>query len=309
MPEFLKNAPAHWIPYTPDSWKKDLIRIPLLINRYKIDVFHYWILLGPLHQCGAGLYHPCKTVGIVHDLGVEFWNVPYLKALKKRPFWMIQKFVSKSVSRIFTVSSHTRGDYITLFSKKESDVQLLYMPNSQPHFYKRGLVSPYFIFLRGGPHKNEKNIVAAFLQFHKTHPSYSLILLGEDSSGNKPASYTKDMNIICENSMDYYHDYLCHASALLFCSFHEGFGIPPIEAMAEGCPLIVSDIPPLRETCSDSAVFVDPYKVSQIADAMSLIIENNANWSVKSFSGGKNHYHKSSETVNRLLKCYENLVS
>jgi glycosyltransferase involved in cell wall biosynthesis len=117
------------------------------------------------------------------------------------------------------------------------------------------------------------------------------------------------MNIICENSMDYYHDYLCHASALLFCSFHEGFGIPPIEAMAEGCPLIVSDIPPLRETCSDSAVFVDPYKVSQIADAMSLIIENNANWSVKSFSGGKNHYHKSSETVNRLLKCYENLVS
>jgi glycosyltransferase involved in cell wall biosynthesis len=307
-PEFFKNAPVQWITYSSDSWKKDLISIPLLISRYKIDIFHYWVHLGPLHQCGTGLYHPCKTIGIVHDLGVEFWDVPYLKMIKKRLFWNVQKLLSRSISRICTVSSHTKKDYAALFPRKESDIQIVYMPHFQPHFYKRNQISPYFLFLRGGEHKNEKNSVTAFLKFHEKHPSYSLILLGENTSDHDTSSYTKEKNIIIEPSMDYYHDYLCHASALLFCSFNEGFGIPPVEAMAEACPLIVSDIPPLRETCRDSALFVDPGNVSQLENALSSVIENNASWSEKSFSAGKRYCDQSSDSARQLLKCYEMLA-
>ncbi|MBN1600813.1 MAG: glycosyltransferase [Chitinispirillaceae bacterium] len=307
-PEFLRNAPVHWIPYDSTSWKKDLFRIPLLIYRFKISIFHYWIHLGPLDKCGTGLFHPCRTIATVYDLGVELWDLPHSNMIRKRKFWTIQKILSKSINTICAISSHTKNDYIKLFSRKETSIQIIYMPHDQPHFYKRNLVSPYFLFLRGSEHKNEKNIVAAFLKFHEKHPSYSLILLGENASAHDTSFYTKEKNIITEPSMDYYHDYLCHATALLFCSFQEGFGIPPIEGMAEGCPLIVSDIPPLRETCEDSALFVDPNNICQIEEAMIASIENNTSWSKRSFSAGKRYRSNSSESAPHLLQCYKMLT-
>ncbi|HML29558.1 MAG TPA: glycosyltransferase, partial [Hyphomicrobium sp.] len=54
-------------------------------------------------------------------------------------------------------------------------------------------------------------------------------------------------------------DWVQHAVALVIPSFYEGFGIPPLEAMAVGCPVAVADIPALRETCGDAAIYFDPF--------------------------------------------------
>ncbi|NLL15048.1 MAG: hypothetical protein GX267_16725, partial [Fibrobacter sp.] len=62
VPELIGLKKVRWIQYQCRDWKLDLIKIPLIIKRYKIDIFHYWIALGPLRQIGLGIYHPCTTV-------------------------------------------------------------------------------------------------------------------------------------------------------------------------------------------------------------------------------------------------------
>jgi glycosyltransferase involved in cell wall biosynthesis len=61
---------------------------------------------------------------------------------------------------------------------------------------------------------------------------------------------------------------LSQSVALVYPSKWEGFGIPPLEAMAVGTPVIAADIPPLREVCADLAEFCDPYDIDDIAGAI-----------------------------------------
>lgn len=308
-PDYFKTASIHWIEYSPGTWKKELVRIPSLILKYRINLFHYWVLLGPLQQCATGLFHPCKTCGTVYDLGVEFWNTPWLENIRKRTSWKVQRVLAGAIDSIFTISSSTKNDFTKLYPQKAFETQTVYMPAKIENKFQRSDSSPFFIFLRGGPHKNEHTVVDAFINFRRAHQDYSLILLGEDASDTTLIDHFQDNNIICERSMEHYEHYLKTASALLFCSFTEGFGIPPIEAMTSGCPLIVSDIAPLRETCSDAALFIDPHSSVSIAVAMNQVIKENREWSEKSFEGGKRYYRLSSDSFDRILKCYEVLLS
>lgn len=67
-----------------------------------------------------------------------------------------------------------------------------------------------------------------------------------------------------------------HARALVFPSLYEGFGLPPIEAMGEGCPVVASALPPIREVCGEAALLVDPASVDAIAGAMRRVLDDDA---------------------------------
>ena len=63
-----------------------------------------------------------------------------------------------------------------------------------------------------------------------------------------------------------------HAVALIYPSFYEGFGLPPIEAMACGCPAIVSNTASLPEVCGDAALYFDPYQPEDLAKKITKLI-------------------------------------
>lgn len=65
-----------------------------------------------------------------------------------------------------------------------------------------------------------------------------------------------------------------HAACFIYASFYEGFGLPPLEAMACGCPVIASDIPALREVCGDAAVYCDPHNSDDIAQKIMEVMQN-----------------------------------
>ena len=64
------------------------------------------------------------------------------------------------------------------------------------------------------------------------------------------------------------------ASVLLFPSFHEASGLPPVEAMAHGCPVVVSEIPALRERCGDAALYCDPHDVATMVAQVGRILDD-----------------------------------
>ncbi|XEC96237.1 glycosyltransferase family 4 protein [Paenibacillus tarimensis] len=65
-----------------------------------------------------------------------------------------------------------------------------------------------------------------------------------------------------------------HAECFVYPSFYEGFGLPPVEAMAAGCPVVVSNASSLPEVCGKSAVYCDPYNEKDIADKIGLLIDD-----------------------------------
>ncbi len=65
---------------------------------------------------------------------------------------------------------------------------------------------------------------------------------------------------------------LAQARGLLFPSLYEGFGIPPLEALAQGCPAVVSDIPATHEVCADAALYFDPTDAAALADHMTQLL-------------------------------------
>lgn len=75
----------------------------------------------------------------------------------------------------------------------------------------------------------------------------------------------EDLSVVYQNAM-----------ALVYPSFYEGFGLPPLEALSSGCPVIVSDIPPHREVCGDAALYADPNDPEAIADAIRRVAEDSA---------------------------------
>ena len=305
VPEPIRTWPVHWIPYLKGDWKTDLFTIPLLIAKHKIDLFHYWIALGPLHQFGIGLFHPCRTVATVYDLGVELWDVPFLRHVRSCRYWAIQKSVFRSVNQVVCISDATRSDLKTVLPSFRGKTSIAYMPFTTGDKHHRRRQS-YLFTLGGSPHKNVVRVVTAFQRFKTLYPDFDLIILGNIDKTEECLEKTPD-SVQFEPSMERYSYHLNHASALLFCSTNEGLGIPPLEAMSCGCPILLSDIRPLRETCTDAAVFVNPFQEKSIADGMMELVSNHETWIARSQEGFRRYQEMSSSAAKVYLRAYQSL--
>ncbi len=307
LPNEMQTWPATFIPYTPGSWKGDLLHIPRLIKRYKIDLFHYWAALDPMHNFGMGLHHRCKSVATVYDLAVEFWQeVPFASAKRKTWYWKYQKHLYKNISHGVCISQATESEVIKLFPQKQLKTSICYPP--YPKLSHRAIKQrkPLFIALGGSPHKNLKRIIEAFREFSKDNPEYSLHIFGViDKSNELPSPLPSSVHF---NSMDQYSTYLDKATALISCSLHEGLGLPPLEAMSHGCPILLSDIPTHRETCTQSAHFVNPQQPASIVAGMQEITQNTDTWILKSKQGFRQYRNRARSSAQSIISLYNDLL-
>lgn len=135
---------------------------------------------------------------------------------------------------------------------------------------------PYFLALGNvKPHKNLRRLVQAFARVADRVP-HDLVVIGRvegfltgDSGvveeGARLGDRVRFTGFLEDRSV---RGYLAHASALVFPSLYEGFGLPALEAMAAGCPVIASTAGSLPEVCGDAALFCDPLRVDDIADQL-----------------------------------------
>jgi glycosyltransferase involved in cell wall biosynthesis len=128
------------------------------------------------------------------------------------------------------------------------------------------------------PRKNFKVIIEAFSEIHDD--DLQLFIVG----GKHSIFNNSDSNQINENSdrvmwLGYVDDdqlssLYANALAFVYPSLYEGFGLPPLEAMSLGCPVIVSNLTSLPEVCGDAALYIDPFDPSDVANKIEAILND-----------------------------------
>jgi len=184
--------------------------------------------------------------------------------------------------KIVAVSEHTKGDVINFFDVDSSKIVVINpgletvamdKDKARSLVAKFALPQKYFIYVGTlEPRKNINSIIAAFDIYHKDYSDTALVIVG--GQGYKSADLLK---IINKRPYIKYLAYLDSpikealyylSQGLIWPSFYEGFGFPPLEALACGVPVIASYRTSLPEVLKNQAIYVDPYNISDIYQAL-----------------------------------------
>jgi glycosyltransferase involved in cell wall biosynthesis len=134
---------------------------------------------------------------------------------------------------------------------------------------------PFLLYpARAWPHKNHERLLAAFALLRRERPELRLVLTGGGESRQVPGGVEVRGQVSADELVSLYR----RASVLVFPSLYEGFGQPPLEAMACGCPVACSRAASLPEVCGDAARYFDPHDPAQIAEAVRDVLAAPDEW-------------------------------
>jgi glycosyltransferase involved in cell wall biosynthesis len=228
----------------------------------------------------------------VHDLSHRV--VPEIvENPKKRIYAQVMfRALRKRASVIFTDSLFSKQELLRFTLGPREDNILPVHLGISPDWYEarrlpRVYAKPYFIHVGNiKPYKNLSRMVDAFLQIRDQIP-HDLVIVGQSEgliTGESPAFFERVKNAsdrIHLTGFVSYQDLLSlvgHAHALVMPSLYEGFGLPPVEAMAAGVPVVVSKAASLPEVCGDAALYFDPLNTQDIADKLVMSASDDALW-------------------------------
>ncbi|MFH1192400.1 MAG: glycosyltransferase family 1 protein [bacterium] len=294
----------------PANWKNKILRWPpkYLWTNIRLSLEMLFnppdVLFIPAHS--VPLIYAKNTVATWHDIGFEKFKHLYTPQAYWYHKWTV-RFSLKHATKVIVISEFTKNEILDLFgqfdSRLENKISVVYNGYDNKKYRadldknkirqaleKYKIKWPYVFFV--GRLEEKKNIAGLVRAFAKLRESarigklinannLKLVLAGRRGYGyDKVNKNIKENNLqddVIELGWTDQEDvpYLL-AGAEMFCflSFYEGFGIPVLEAMACGTPVICSDIPPLREVAGDAALFVDPHNAQEIALAMRKVFND-----------------------------------
>lgn len=190
-------------------------------------------------------------------------------------------------TKIISISSATKKDIVKYYAISEEKIAVIYVGFQDLLSYKErapavdNSMMPYFFFTgRVKSRKNVHSIVSAFIVFKKrTRTNCKLVIAGyaggeylqsmlKELANNE---MTDDVFFVGYVSPEFLCSYYQHALAFVFPSLNEGFGMPVVEAMSLGTPVITSSISSLPEAAGDAGLLVDPYDIEDISRSMEKI--------------------------------------
>jgi glycosyltransferase involved in cell wall biosynthesis len=250
------------------------------------------LLFSPLPE--APINANCRFIVMVHDL------IPLRFPSFTSPLTYYFRYyvpqVLQQAKHIICNSQATAKDvseYYQIPAHKITPIPLAYDPNHFRPIQDLKPDHPYFLYLgRPNPYKNLPRLIAAFSQLPKNFDHHLWI------AGSFDRRYTPNLQQQAQELgisdrikfLDYiaYDDLpkvISQATALVFPSLWEGFGLPVLEAMACGTPVITSNLSSLPEVTATAAILIDPYRVEEIADAIKIIAQDQQLHSKLSYLG------------------------
>ncbi|HET7292093.1 MAG TPA: glycosyltransferase family 1 protein [Vicinamibacteria bacterium] len=288
----LRDLAANFVPVVDDSpgySLKEHVSIPLKLRRLGADLFHTPHYVLPL-LC------PTRAVVTIHDC-IHLLFPQYLpnRAALRYAQFMMRSAVRRSAV-VLTVSEASRGDILRFFPEADAE-RVLVVPNAidpailddpgeeeKERVCERYQIRGRFVLYAGNikPHKNLDRLISAFALLRRRGESdLKLIIIGDDASRHGSLrrtmeaeglrqevrffGFVPDRTLACLYRM---------ASVFAFPSLYEGFGLPPLEAMACGTPVVTSRLSSLPEVVDDAALLVDPYSIDDIARGLFRILSD-----------------------------------
>ena len=262
---------------TPDCGSKGHFRrlwwtqfqLPKIYRQLEADLIY-----SPIPE--APLYSKSRYVVMCHDL------IPLRFPRRTSPltnyFRYVVPLVLQQAEHIICNSQATARDLVDYYDITASKITPILLGYDADHFYPRESDDrqPYFLYLgRQDPYKNLQGLLTAFAAF--PNRNYHLAIAGSSDPRFTPQLQQQATELGIANRVKWL-DYLSYqelpivisgAIALVFPTFWEGFGLPVLEAMACGTPVITSNLASLPEITGDAAILVDPYNTKAITSAMS----------------------------------------
>jgi glycosyltransferase involved in cell wall biosynthesis len=262
------------------------LRIPMDLRREGIDLFHApHYVLPPLT--------PCKSVVTIHDC-IHLRFPQYLPnrlayAYARSSLW----FATHRSNRVLTVSEASKRDILRYFRVPERKIDVIYNaiderfgePPAADEIERvrdrYQLNAPYILYAGNiKPHKNLERLIEAFHTLrHGDLEHVKLLIIGDEISKYatlrravhkyKLHKHVRFFGFVPDKTLAVLYRL---ARAFVFPSLYEGFGLPPLEAMASGTPVITSNLSSLPEVVGDAALLIDPYDADAIADAMRRVL-------------------------------------
>ena len=261
------------------------LRLPKLLKKHNIDLF--------LSTDGfLSLTSKVPSVAVIHDVNFEHHpkDLKFTHSLFYRFFF--KKYAHKA-KRLVTVSEYSKSDISKFYGLSEAKIDVsLNGVNSLFHQielteqiktrkqFSQG--NDYFLFVGAlHPRKNIKRLLMAFDLFKtETKSKNKLLIVGAKMWWNdelkeafENLSHNEDVIFTGRKSLEDLQILYAAAQAFCFVPYFEGFGIPIIEAMRCGCPVITSNCTAMPEVAGEAALIVDPYNIEDIKNAM-ITIEN-----------------------------------
>ncbi len=250
--------------------------LPWILRRLRPDLVHFTNYLAPL-AC------PVPYVVSIHDMTLSL--LPDCHTAKKR---LLTSTLVPSVARaarlVLTPSHSTRRDVVRLLGLDPARVRVVpYAPGPgfapQPRQPERlaevhGLREPYFLYVGTlEPRKNLARALRAFSAIASALPDHRFVLAGQQGwncadvlrAAEAAGGRVLLLGYVPEEDLPLLY---AHATALVYPSLYEGFGLPVVEAMACGTPVITSRGSSLEEIAGEAALIVDPLDERALADAM-----------------------------------------
>jgi glycosyltransferase involved in cell wall biosynthesis len=269
---------------------REQLHVPWLLARERPDVYHAPHYVLPVAT-------PCRSVVTIHDC-IHLMFPQYLPnrlayAYARGAMWS----AARRSDRILTVSEASKRDILRFFNVPADKVVVVYnaidehfwdepQPDDVARVRERFQLDHQFVLYVGTikPHKNLVRLIEAFARLRDgAFDDLKLLIIGDEISklpalrravhSHKLHKHVRFLGFLPDDTLRVLYRL---ASVFVFPSLYEGFGLPPLEAMACGAPVVTSNVSSLPEITGDAAQLVDPYDIDSIVDGMRRVLTNPA---------------------------------
>ena len=236
----------------------------------RLDAIHFplSVMLPPVAELPAAT----TVLDLQHEQHPEFFGRAELTYRK-----LVYGRTIRRSQIVVTISEHAREALLARYGLAQDRVRAIHLGVDHDVFTPGDNVSRGRFLLypaRPWPHKNHARLFEAFARLRGERPELRLVLTGEGDFGALPDNVEARGRVSRDELVDLYR----RASALVFPSLYEGFGMPVLEAMACGCPVACSNATSLPEVAGDAARLFDPLDVDAIASALADVLDQPEPW-------------------------------
>lgn len=284
----VEGPPPHWPRHEvaaliPGLWTP--LHLPVFARRHQLDLLHVQYIVPPLS--------PCPVLTTIHDLSFEV--LPQTFPFRHR--FMLQRLIPWAVAqaaRVLTGSESTKQDLVRLYRVSPHKIVVTPYGVDESLFARqasstgrtleqRNLLPGYFLFVGvAQPRKNLPTLLRAYARLDPDlRSSHPLVLAGKEGWMTEPieralaeggiAQQVRRLGYVPDGDLPVLYR---NALAFVFPSLYEGFGLPILEAMACGAPVITSNVSSMPEVAGDATLLVDPHSVNELAAAMRHLAED-----------------------------------